>query len=938
MNRRLLVKLSFILSLFISFLVLPTAYSDWVIADVGSNEGDIADSETQYTVSIKNVIQTEEETVGENVEDTSFTDTSGSDTNSSSTDCPFTKEGKTLTKGTNTFYNNRANEVKDYDADGNYIGYHFDYLVTTYNVSVSKKKRWELKYTRTYTASRTKTQHTFRVTMTILDDISTISLRTGDLVPEYFLSRENLSNPDGYDVFAGFYSDVECSVLFQRINNPISSNLTIYARRNSSGSSLGDDVNNLSSSKDYYVGSLNGFDISSADAYSNSNVILSSSDNLTVKNGATVNFCMNTGATNIEGMPDTTIENPDLSRSGSTSGYLDNYLSLDYGGTGSTPSSSSKNNKSYTVVLGNDLTINGSMYIGGYTGSTSNSMDYQGMIIGPYVELDLYGHTVTINDGGLLHSFGNITDSIGGGKIVVNAGGTLKTQLVLYEIKGGNNSIWSYAKGLCPFEDYSLPYLDCTVEFPVTSSGVGTLVAFTKLDLGSLGICNVYVDFIGYKDTNYIFNIFGTNDANNDGKIVLSHRDYDDLKTASGNNVYYDSALIYQRQNVTFKNVSFEFSSKSKINANIHIEKSVDIIGDVIMDQAFSIDVGRVVFPISSMFDILMLNSTFNLKQKIKLMPGASLYLDDSSYLNLGVNSLDSYTVKVSKTILIYTVSKSFTLSAIKTSGGIVGLERIGEETYSIHKSSYYSSIWKENINDDSYYYAQPNISVLGTVVFSANSGYDPFILSGKMYIDKFKMNGNVYRWTTNNIYNYLYGSSSINVQTYDFNLLSLNSYRFGTASEILDSSNDSAYLWINRFFAMPATINGVGYIFKNGKYSIYGDYDYDTGIFTSNENKTYFFKLPSTLLEDNSDQDSSIDYSLTPIECTNDTSKHTVTVDGDGTYVFSRSLNAFLKVSDSTSNTDTSKLVDASIQWSKTDAKTATLTYSNGYRTGSVR
>lgn len=60
----------------------------------------------------------------------------------------------------------------------------------------------------------------------------------------------------------------------------------------------------------------------------------------------------------------------------------------------------------------NDLIVNGNLYLGGYTGSSSS---IQGYIVNNYVSLDLNGHQLIINNGGMVHSFGYIYDSMGTG-------------------------------------------------------------------------------------------------------------------------------------------------------------------------------------------------------------------------------------------------------------------------------------------------------------------------------------------------------------------------------------------------------------------------------------------------------------------------------------------------------------------------------------------
>lgn len=78
-------------------------------------------------------------------------------------------------------------------------------------------------------------------------------------------------------------------------------------------------------------------------------------------------------------------------------------------------------NRQYTVVLQNDLIINGQLQVEGNYGVNTLGIT-QGVITKEYMCLDLNGHNITINNGGKLISDGLIIDSVGTGQINVEGG------------------------------------------------------------------------------------------------------------------------------------------------------------------------------------------------------------------------------------------------------------------------------------------------------------------------------------------------------------------------------------------------------------------------------------------------------------------------------------------------------------------------------------
>lgn len=117
-------------------------------------------------------------------------------------------------------------------------------------------------------------------------------------------------------------------------------------------------------------------------------------------------------------------------------------------------------NRQYTVVLQNDLIINGQLQVEGNYGVNTSGIT-QGVITKEYMCLDLNGHNITINNGGKLISDGLIIDSVGTGQINVEGGGYLRTLAVIHDYRGGNMTQSYVSKDVFPFQVYQLPYLRC---------------------------------------------------------------------------------------------------------------------------------------------------------------------------------------------------------------------------------------------------------------------------------------------------------------------------------------------------------------------------------------------------------------------------------------------------------------------------------------------
>lgn len=288
----------------------------------------------------------------------------------------------------------------------------------TYNqIKVCSKKDYFL--FQTYQVVVEQTIYTYKQTIstTISNENQYIyTIPKGGTIEKVKLNRE------GY-TFVNYFSANATNTgssgeLFD-FSQPINQNTVIYAEwtrmLNNDGqfeeNQLTDHINSLTSgsTRNIYFGNNADFDVSLDSSFSSQSLTVnlgSSSLQTTISSGTTVNFSMNDGRVDVEGRADNSITDPSKHTVGTGENITnDTYISLDYfkEKTETVQDLSKKNPRDYTIILQNDLIVNGNLYLGGYTGSSSS---IQGYIVNNYVSLDLNGHQLIINNGGMVHSFG----------------------------------------------------------------------------------------------------------------------------------------------------------------------------------------------------------------------------------------------------------------------------------------------------------------------------------------------------------------------------------------------------------------------------------------------------------------------------------------------------------------------------------------------------
>lgn len=543
-------------------------------------------------------------------------------------------------------------------------------------------------------------------------------------------------------------------------------------------------------------------------------------------------------------------------------------------------------NRQYTVVLQNDLIIDGQMQVeGNYGVNTSGAT--QGVIAKEYMCLDLNGHNITINNGGKLISNGLIIDSVGTGQINVEGGGYLRTLAVIHDYRGGTMTQSYVNNDVFPFQVYQLPYLRCKarVKYDQTN-GWGSLNGYVNAqafnDKGPIkGQQEFELNFIGSSNSNYFIKLDKPNTYNEDSYVDVIGYKENSIDETSDNKLY----SISQRIKIIINNCSVSIG-EFKFDIKVSI-------------ASVSVDTSKYSLPISSFFDLEVKNSFLTLDKRIKFLPGSSLIVDKYS------TTLLSYDKKAKRAGQISVLDKSYyyydknykyvTTDLIKLAD-MSGKDKNGNATEAnISGDGYGQRVFKAQSFQK--YKSNPNVQIKGTLLFKTgnNSGMD-YQLSGTINLSKigYTSDGTLSSSTivnSDNPFSEL-NKQSVKVITYGYD------YMIGNCS------NNSHV----KGFSRPLVSNETAY-YNDGANSYVGAYE-DDGIFRANS-KTYYF---------NNDGKYKINDTTLPTlkECNYDSNSKIIT-DNSQQYIYIASMYCKLTSTDNKTGTvDHTKLSENTIVDSK--------------------
>lgn len=728
----------------------------------------------------------------------------------------------------------------------------------------------------------TKSKITINKTFVTPDTSTSITIDKGSSIPTSFIKNSFYKDSNSKDYeFVGFKevgSDGKPSDSFISLDKTFITDTTLYAIFNSktldgdTKYNLSDTINNTSSGTVDFnagvaVGKLNlSNDFTWLD--SEKKVFLGGANTkTTIKKGVNARFIFNDGLESKK----------------------------NEFGSGSVGVEPVEENRQYTVVLQNDLIINGQMQVeGNYGVNTSGAT--QGVITKEYMCLDLNGHNITINNGGKLISDGLIIDSVGTGQINVEGGGCLRTLAVIHDYRGGTMTQSYVNKDVFPFQVYQLPYLRCKARIKYDqTNGWGSLNGYVNAqaftDKGPIkGQQEFELNFIGSSNSNYFIKLDKPNTNSEDSYVDFIGYKENSIDKTSADKFY----SISQRIKIIIN------------NCNVSIgEFKFDIKVSII---SVSVDTSKYSFPISPFFDLEVKNSFLTLDKRIKFLPGSSLIVDKNSTTLLSYDKSAKRAGQISvldKSYYYYDKNYKYVTTDLIKLADMSGKDKNGNATEAnISGDGYGQRVFKAQSFQK--YKSNPNVQIKGTLLFKTgnDSGMD-YQLSGTINLSKigYTSDGTLSSSTivnSDNPFSEL-NKQSVKVITYGYD------YMIGNCT------NNSHV----KGFSRPLVSNETAY-YNDGANSYVGTYE-DDGIFRAN-GKTYYF---------NNDGKYTIDDTTLPTlkECDYDSTSKIIT-DNRQQYIYLASMYCKLTSTDNKTGTvDHTRLsenatVDSKVKYDNTLGK----------------
>lgn len=728
----------------------------------------------------------------------------------------------------------------------------------------------------------TKSKITINKTFVTPDTSTSITIDKGSSIPTSFIKNSFYKDPNSKNYeFVGFKeigSDGKPSDSFISLDKTFITDTTLYAIFNSktldgdTKYNLSDTINNTSSGTVDFnagvaVGKLNlSNDFTWLD--SEKKVFLGGANTkTTIKKGVNARFIFNDGLESKK----------------------------NEFGSGSVGVEPVEENRQYTVVLQNDLIINGQMQVeGNYGVNTSGAT--QGVITKEYMCLDLNGHNITINNGGKLISNGLIIDSVGTGQINVEGGGCLRTLAVIHDYRGGTMTQSYVNNDVFPFQVYQLPYLRCKARIKYDqTNGWGSLNGYVNAqaftDKGPIkGQQEFELNFIGSSNSNYFIKLDKPNTNSEDSYVDFIGYKENSIDKTSADKFY----SISQRIKIIIN------------NCNVSIgEFKFDIKVSII---SVSVDTSKYSFPISPFFDLEVKNSFLTLDKRIKFLPGSSLIVDKNSTTLLSYDKSAKRAGQISvldKSYYYYDKNYKYVTTDLIKLADMSGKDKNGNATEAnISGDGYGQRVFKAQSFQK--YKSNPNVQIKGTLLFkTGNDSGMNYQLSGTINLSKigYTSDGTLSSSTivnSDNPFSEL-NKQSVKVITYGYD------YMIGNCK------NNSHV----KGFSRPLVSNETAY-YNDGANSYVGTYE-DDGIFRAN-GKTYYF---------NNDGKYTIDDTTLPTlkECDYDSTSKIIT-DNRQQYIYLASMYCKLTSTDNKTGTvDHTRLsenatVDSKVKYDNTLGK----------------
>lgn len=497
--------------------------------------------------------------------------------------------------------------------------------------------------------------------------------------------------------------------------------------------------------------------------------------------------------------------------------------------TNSTIGQSNVNNCVSRIKLSSDLYLsNTTLTIGARVGfcrwgSDSSQTNYQGFIVGSYNELDLCGKTLIVGSGSQLKVIGSLVDSIGGGQIVVENGGTLITTFVVEDAYHETSIPSTYSLGDAPFKMYRAPYLNASIKFNKGSKFLGNI----KIDFGSDGNTNMYnnkyLNIIG--DSNdYMINTSGSVD----NSYILRETIWDEELILNTKN---ESGT---RQDIVYEKINFKFYECDDVVINNPLLDEFTISG-----VSISLVRDRADFYIPNYYSFYLYNSSVVIKNNLVFLPGSYLFVDENSSITLSAESYGTLNLGGLSTSLL--PSEVRVHDFYQSVGGLIF----------VHEKANYSEMTK---------YKSANDSVNLRVFLNTTNFWSYLNKNRPSYADVY---GEIKFDTSKTLYKELYHlGGEINI--YDLNLFVQNVNNASSFIELYNSAfyagpghfeltlGGDVFFNVTDYFGYPlvsqgnvltSMTSGLGVIglrldYNTTKYT----YDFDSGVV--NGNGTYYIPI----------------------------------------------------------------------------------------------
>ncbi len=487
----------------------------------------------------------------------------------------------------------------------------------------------------------------------------------------------------------------------------------------------------------------------------------------------------------------------------------------------------SNHTNQYTICLQSDLYLYGTLVIGANYGTTANT-NYEGHIADEYVTLDLNGHNIYVENG-TLNVYGLIKNSKTAGEVIAH-GGYVYTLAVIYDYRGGTATTTLVGKNVLPFQIYSLPYFRCKLRICNSENGWCQLIARCVVQTTKYSQTEILINFLGGLNDTVLFKISPQEDS------------YVEIEGTK-------NKQITEGKNETSNEVKFCLSQRLKISFfNCSVQMS-----NIIINPGAEVDTINFSFPVSSFFDILLVNTNMTFSQSIKLMPGMSLIADKDSNIIMSFDSANNKSAQISVlgNSAYYYDSEKMTM---------VKKDVIDVSQFTNSGEVYFESesLWK--------YYSQNRVKIYGALVFQGgNVDVREYLLAGEMDFNRVAYSSD---GTTTNLEYIDYSAdenpfaklmekhSDVKIVTYGYEYM-------------VGGTNCNAVM---KGYSRPLVSYGKGY-YTNGtsEGAKVGDYSFRTGIFKISDSEMYYFNIGTTFsLADNS--------TCALNACTYDEDEHTFT------------------------------------------------------------